>query len=487
MPCAPFTTKRVSGRGGDQEDRFVRLRTALLKVQYVLVVHPALAQVPGLSCGERELVVVLADHEEEADLLKIVAGLMTRASELPEDGFRTACHELRVLLGGSVEVGDSLKLNRGYHVVLFHGLRIEKEIPIAEDMRILPFENVREHVDEGLLRAFAPNMAVPKAWESVGAIVKPFEWKPEFRSWDPDIILDLDWGGSFRDDGERLVELLATTHGTPVVCLMTIHYCIDRAACCLLGQLHYHASSTLGLSARSFDRMAVSREPSMAALDEARALFRERNGARFRKYEPIIARLAEAVSRSGRFALDDRILDVAIALERLYELDQGEIVFKLRTRAACFLETETLGRSQVFEDVGKFYEARSAIVHSSKKKQWSAEKREAAFRKGLDIARRSVGKLLLEGSPADWNEVVIAARGSIWLNPGSGAGTTEPGYRNRNGQVVIRKTDIPSNDHNQVVYELECGGCGHQYGVNGSDIWVRKCPKCDGGMPGLSF
>lgn len=62
-------------------------------------------------------------------------------------------------------------------------------------------------------------------------------------------------------------------------------------------------------------------------------------------------------------------------------------------------------------------------------------------------------------------------------------GTTTIGYVSKNLQKVIRKTNLDGNDHNQKVYELECGNC---YGANGSDIWLRKCPKCQGGQPGLA-
>ena len=65
-------------------------------------------------------------------------------------------------------------------------------------------------------------------------------------------------------------------------------------------------------------------------------------------------------------------------------------------------------------------------------------------------------------------------------------GTTEIGYTNKNNQRVIRNTGLPGTDHNQYVYELECGDCGHRYGSNGSDNWQRKCPRCQGGRPGLS-
>ena len=66
-----------------------------------------------------------------------------------------------------------------------------------------------------------------------------------------------------------------------------------------------------------------------------------------------------------------------------------------------------------------------------------------------------------------------------------GEGTTEPGYRNRNGQVVVRATHLAGNDHNQYVYVLLCGDCGHEYGANGSDIFQRKRPNHQGGAPGL--
>ena len=50
----------------------------------------------------------------------------------------------------------------------------------------------------------------------------------------------------------------------------------------------------------------------------------------------------------------------------MYEPDSPEITFKLKARAACFLESDTAERKRIFKEVGKFYEARSAIVHRKK-------------------------------------------------------------------------------------------------------------------------
>jgi hypothetical protein len=74
------------------------------------------------------------------------------------------------------------------------------------------------------------------------------------------------------------------------------------------------------------------------------------------------------------------------------------------------------------------------------------------------------------------------------MSPRSGE-ATRIGYRNRNDQVVIHATGLPGNDHNQYIYVLRCerDGCGYEYGANGSDIFQRKCPRCQCGQPGLSY
>ena len=69
-----------------------------------------------------------------------------------------------------------------------------------------------------------------------------------------------------------------------------------------------------------------------------------------------------------------------------------------------------------------------------------------------------------------------------------------PGDINRNGQRLLAKTTAPGTDHLQKIWNVECAHpaadesiCGHRYGLNGSDFHHRKCPKCQGGKPGLPF
>ena len=300
--------------------------------------------------------------------------------QVSRGGFRVAACELDALLRSDEScegAADSVDLNVGYHVVLFHGLDVREDILIADNMTILPYEQCSAYVDESVLQDIAPEIIQYNRRKAVAAIVKPFRWKPLFRARGEDAERkpELDWGGSFFEEAQGFVELLAMSHAAPVVCLATISYCIHRTASCLLGRPHGHGGYGWGRSARSLDRFARSIEVSAEAVDKAREAFLDRNPDRYRDCAPVIAQLAEALARSGRFRLDDRILDVAMALERIFELGQNEISFKLKTRAACFLETGKEGRLRVFRDVGKLYGVRSAIIHKAEEAAIGRRKR----------------------------------------------------------------------------------------------------------------
>jgi len=72
------------------------------------------------------------------------------------------------------------------------------------------------------------------------------------------------------------------------------------------------------------------------------------------------------------------------------------------------------------------------------------------------------------------------------------SGTTETttiGYVNRNKQNVYGTRGVKGTDHRQLSYKLKClvEGCGYEYGANGTDIFQRKCPQCQGGNPGIEY
>lgn len=59
--------------------------------------------------------------------------------------------------------------------------------------------------------------------------------------------------------------------------------------------------------------------------------------------------------------------------------------------------------------------------------------------------------------------------------------TTMVGYINKNNQKNFGYSGEPGSDHMQKYYFMKCLNCNYQYKANGSDIWLKKCPKCQGG------
>jgi len=93
-------------------------------------------------------------------------------------------------------------------------------------------------------------------------------------------------------------------------------------------------------------------------------------------------------------------------------------------------------------------------------------------------------------SPADIDRCLARARRMATLLPAGGPVSfavetiTRVGYRNADGQEVVRKTGRTGPD-NQRVFVLRCQVCGHEYGTYGCDADIRRCPACQDGPPGL--
>ena len=59
--------------------------------------------------------------------------------------------------------------------------------------------------------------------------------------------------------------------------------------------------------------------------------------------------------------------------------------------------------------------------------------------------------------------------------------STDIGYLNRNNQRNLGKTQKNGTGYMQSLYRMCCEDCGYEYSANGSDIFLKKCPSCQGG------
>ena len=340
----------------------------------------------------------------------LIAGLMARAADLSGEGFREAARELNAFLspaGDGEAAGVLSDLDEGCDALLFYGLTVSERFDVEHGMAVFPFSEVRRFVDRELVEELAPAGTGFHGWRSVGAIIRPFRWRPVFRQRGS---VNEPMGrppGPFFSEARTFLDLLAVSHAAPVLPLATISDCIDRAAARLFGVGRQDPGMYRKWAADGFDGLAECPVLRPAALEEARYAFGNRQSVCYQRMAPFVMRLAEALGRDGRFAMRDKVVDVAIALEGMFELPKWEKLRKLEKRVSGFLGTDADDKQRVRENIRTLYEARSEIVHSGSGEA-SPFRNGAAFVSGFDLARRSLFKLLREGVPENWDKVAAA-------------------------------------------------------------------------------
>ena len=115
-----------------------------------------------------------------------------------------------------------------------------------------------------------------------------------------------------------------------------------------------------------------------------------------------VRRLAASFSRpGGLFGEEDRILDVAIALEIFYGGKQGHVLAK---RAARLLGADATEQIRTYDQARRFYRVRSKIVHTNRTAP-AAESLSLELEAGQNLAARSLSCLLKHRQPMDWAQV----------------------------------------------------------------------------------
>ena len=388
------------------ESEHEALNAVLDPTRHALLSHPELDRVAvsGRNVGGNDFWMRILNRGTSIWAGDLIAGLMARAAELSGEGFLVAAREMNALLSplgddeAAVVLGD---LDEGCDVVLFYGLTVSERIDMEDGMAILPVAEARRFVEREMVEELAPSGAGFHQWRSVGAVGRPFRWRPFFRRRGSLNERTRHPSPTFSANVQTLLDLIAVSHAAPVVRLATVTNCIDRSAARLLGQSRHDAASAWKRAAAGFDGFAERPVLKPAAFDEARKVYRNRGSARFRSMAPLVTRLAEALSRDGRVAMHDKVVDVAIALEGMYELPRWKKSRKLEARVSGFLGTDAEDRRRIAERVATLYEARSEIVHSGSSEA-SPFRDGAAFVTGFDLARRSLFKLLREGVPKNW-------------------------------------------------------------------------------------
>ena len=129
------------------------------------------------------------------------------------------------------------------------------------------------------------------------------------------------------------------------------------------------------------------------------------------RLELSLGRLASSARRHlGRFRHEDRLLDIAVALEVLFGLQGGELTHKLSVRAARLLGESGDERLAVFESVQGLYDKRSRIIHGGPPRRGATRAdTEMATECAYRIGRAAMLKILARGSFPDWKRLILDA------------------------------------------------------------------------------
>ena len=388
-----YERSRYSPRFGE-EAYYASLRTALDNVRHSLPAHPTLERVTitGRVIGDNDFWMRILNSGSSISAGDLIAGLMARAAELSDDRFRKAARELNAFLspvGDGKAAGVLGNFDEGCDAVLFYGLTVAERIEVAEGIAILPFEQARRFVDMDLVEKLAPNGAAFHGWRSVGAMVRPFRWRPAFNKRGSVNEPMPGPSGPFFSEAGIFLDLLAVSHAAPAVPLATLSDRIDRSAGLLLGQGSRSPGFYQSWPAQGFDGLTECPMLEAEAFEEAREAFDNRESANFESFRPFVGRLAAALSRKGRFAGDARVLEIEVALEGMYELPEGPLSRALRNRVSEFLGTDAESRDRIKESVKTFYDARSNVAHN-RSARMTPFTNGAAFMTGFDLARQSL-------------------------------------------------------------------------------------------------
>ena len=214
-----YSTAYHSNAFGNAE-YFAPLREALDPVRHIIRSHPNLAQVVSQIIGKDEFWMQVLNSGLSTSPSDLIAGLMARAAELSGDRFRTAAEELNGLLLPTNNPKSAVvpgELDAGYDAVLFYGLTFQDSIEIADGMVVLTSEMTRRFVDEEWIDKHAPRSAAYHSWKSIGAVVRPFRWRPMFYRFNSIREQSISNPKSFYREASVFVDLLAVAHATPIL------------------------------------------------------------------------------------------------------------------------------------------------------------------------------------------------------------------------------------------------------------------------------
>ena len=383
-------------------DSFLWLDTDPTEASAVLREHPLLK--PGLAgSGKNERVRLTVLNRRFGSDVKGLVACLARLS-VKEGGAEAAWRLHRYLTAGASGTLPA------YEIAVVHGLVVKERFNLDAGAYLAPYEDAR--AEFGLPEE--PEPLSKRGFPAAAVLVRSLEYGPGVAPPDDDdadlaaVRIAYRFPAAYRVDLEswfegskRLLDLLSIARGVPL--LSRTHYV--RVA----GWIEeIHPGFAFGTEHSSGFVSDVRPRGRDFSRGDADAFLELARGWHTFPGKPdamnlAIRRLAASFSRpGGRFGQEDRMLDVAIALEVFYG---GATGHKLAQRAAGLLEAGASAQKRTYDQATSFYRVRSSIVHLRKQLP-SPDVLETELEAGRDLACHTLASLLSRAERPKWAAVV---------------------------------------------------------------------------------
>jgi hypothetical protein len=323
-------------------DKFKDLKVALDPVRGVLRSHPTLSKALGNRLGRDEFQVGVLSQTSMTTLVDLIVGLMTSQEAASSSRFLKPSSDLDELLklaSNPISPQSTEFLSTAIDVAIFHGLNFGSEVDLGEEYVLLPFNELSAYVEREWLQEVAAKQVNWRRTEPIFGIARKFHWKPRIGGlYNPPNTQTRQPPPLFHRWVDEFANLLSLALSQRVSWVATFEGCIPRRAACLLGNKHWSAHKHEGRSiSHLFSAFEEYEAVEEAQIGVVRDLFARRRETEYAETAAIIQRLAEAHRREGRFALEDRILDLAIVFERFFKPRGRSIARELANATADYL------------------------------------------------------------------------------------------------------------------------------------------------------
>lgn len=364
--------------------------------------HPVVKSAPGVSDGNLTIRFRLANRLLFTDLKTVVLNLVKLSFQCGGQDAALRMHRyLTAIADGRVPA---------HEIIVIHGLSVKRRYRLGQGAYLASYKDIRTEFN----LPDKPDLWPEKDGTDPAVLVRKVECGPGLIPDGHDVGLPDTRVGyrfpteyhcdlkSWFDDSGLLVDLFSVVLRAPLQ-TRTRFVCVPAWVGEIDPNAGAGASETTGwrsyVPSKTKDDLIQSHVDAFVELAHGWYSHPDRKPA----MAGALGRLAGSFSRpGGPFGQQDRILDVAIALEVLYG---GKTGHRLARRAAALLGTSADEQTATYDHARGFYHTRSAILHTDNKQPPPIDQLDQHLQAGQDLGCRTLTALLQRQTPPDWANI----------------------------------------------------------------------------------